>query len=75
MYENRADDLSNDLKLFDISILIFFQFYSNMNKNQLKIVVEETCLHPNEYFEILNLKNGEAWRRGIAGFVQIPRHG
>ena len=57
VYENRADDLSNDLKLFDISILIFFQFYSNMNKNQLKIVVEET------------------WRRGISGFVQIPRHG
>ena len=76
VYENRADDLSNDLKLIDISILIFFQFYSNINKNQLKIVVEETyCLHPNEYFEILNLKNGEAWRRGISGFVQIPRHG
>ena len=27
MYENRADHLSNNLRLQEISILIFFQFY------------------------------------------------
>ena len=47
MYENGADNLSNNLWLNEISILIFFQFYCIINRNQLEIVVEETYgLHP-----------------------------
>ena len=47
MYENRADNLSNNLRLNEISILIFFQFYCKINRNQLEIVVEATYgLHP-----------------------------
>ena len=42
MYENRADNLSNNLRLNEISILIFFQFYCKINRNQLEIVVEAT---------------------------------
>ena len=56
MYENCADYLSNNLRLNEISILPFFQFYFNRNRNQLKIVVKATHgLHPNIYFEILYL--------------------
>ena len=40
MHENRADHVSNSLRLQEISILIFFQFYCNTNRNQLQIVVE-----------------------------------
>ena len=57
MYENRTDNLSNNLRLNEISMLLFFQFYCKINRNQLEIVVEATYgLHPYQYFEILNLK-------------------
>ena len=42
VYESRADNLSNNLRLNEISILIFFQFYCKIHKNQLEIVVEAT---------------------------------
>ena len=57
MYENCADHLINNLRLNEISILIFFQFYCKTHRNQLEIVVERTYgLHPNKYFQILNVK-------------------
>ena len=34
VYENRADHLSNNLRLIEISILIFFEFYCESNRNQ-----------------------------------------
>ena len=47
VYENCADNLSNNLRLNEISILIFFQFYCQINRNRLEIVVETTYgLHP-----------------------------
>ena len=56
VYENRADRLSNNLRLNEISILSFLQFYCKINRNQLEIVVKATYgLHSNKYFEILNL--------------------
>ena len=56
LYENRADRLSNNLRLNEISILSFLQFYYKINRNQLEIVVKATYgLHSNKYFEILNL--------------------
>ena len=56
MYENCADCLSNNLRLNEISILTCFQFYFKINRNQLGIAVKATYgLHPNEYFEILDL--------------------
>ena len=62
MYENRAD-LNNNLRLNEISIHIIFQFYCELNRNQLEIVVETTYgLNPYQYFEILNLtEEEEAW--------------
>ena len=35
VYENRADNPSNILRLSEISILISFQFYSKIKRNQL----------------------------------------
>ena len=56
VYENRADHLRNNLRLNEISILNFSQFYFKINRNQLEIVVKATYdLHPNKYFEILHL--------------------
>ena len=50
VYENRADRLSNHLRLNEISILTFFQFYFKINRNQLEIVVKATYgLHSNKY--------------------------
>ena len=47
VYGNRADLLSNNLRLNESSILIFFQFYCQIKRNQLEIVVEATSvLHP-----------------------------
>ena len=49
MYENCANNLSNNLRLNEISILIFFQFSKKKtkNRNQLEIVVEAIHgLHP-----------------------------
>ena len=42
VYENRDENLSNNLRLNEISILIFFQFYGKINRNQFEIVVEAT---------------------------------
>ena len=42
VHENSADHLSNNLRLQEISILIFFQFYCKINRNQSQIVVETT---------------------------------
>ena len=56
MYENRADRLSNNLRLNEISILSFFQFYFNIDRNQLEISLEATYgLHPNKFLEIMHL--------------------
>ena len=47
MYENRADSLCNNLRLHEISIPNFFQFFCKISRNQLEIVVEATYgLHP-----------------------------
>ena len=42
MYENGADPLSNNLRLNEISIPIFLQFYCKINRNESEIVVEAT---------------------------------
>ena len=56
VYENRADRSSNNLRLKEISILTFFQFYFKINRSQLEIVVKTTYgLHPKKYFETLHL--------------------
>ena len=48
VYENRADHVSNNLRLNEISILTFFQLYCKINRNKSEIFVEETYdLHPN----------------------------
>ena len=53
MYENRADHLSNNLRLNEISI---FPNFLQINRNQLETVVKENYgLHPDKYVEILNL--------------------
>ena len=56
VYENRADCLSNNLRLNEISILTFPQCYFKVNTNQLEIVLKATySLHPNKFFKILYL--------------------
>ena len=56
VYEKLADYLSNNLRLNEISLLIFFQFYCKINRNRLEIVAEATYgLHTNKCFEILNV--------------------
>ena len=42
VFKNRADHLNNNLILQEISMLIFFQFYCKINRNQSQIVVETT---------------------------------
>ena len=49
VYKIRADHQSNNLRLNEISILIFFQFHCKIN--QLEII-----LNINTYFKIMNLK-------------------
>ena len=67
MYENRVDSLSNNLRLNEISILIFFQFYFKINRNQLQISVKATYgLHSDKHLEILNLT---FWGRSL-----VTRH-
>ena len=39
-YENRAYNPSNNLRLHEISILNFFQFYCKISRNQLEMVDE-----------------------------------
>ena len=47
VYENRANNLSNNLRLNEIFMFIFLQFYCKINRKQLEIVVETTYgLHP-----------------------------
>ena len=47
MYENRADNLSNNLRLHGISTLIFFQIYCKISRSQLELFVEASYdLHP-----------------------------
>ena len=43
VFKNRADHLNNNLILQEISMLIFFQFYCKINRNQSLIVVETAC--------------------------------
>ena len=46
--ENCTDHLTNNLRLIEISISIFFQFYFKINRNQLEIVVKAADgLHSN----------------------------
>ena len=46
VYENRADNLSNNLKLNEIHYA-FFQFYCKINRNQLETALEANYgLHP-----------------------------
>ena len=57
MYEDRADHLSNNLRLNEISILIFFR---NLPQNKQK-PIRNSCRNnlwskSFQYFEILNLK-------------------
>ena len=62
-YENCADNLSNNLGLHEKSILIFFQFYFKIRRNQSEIVVEAAYdLYPCKCFEILKLK---FWGRSL----------
>ena len=42
VYENSADNLSNNLRLHEISILNFLQFYCKIRRNQLEIFEEAT---------------------------------
>ena len=64
VYENCADRLNNNLRLNEISILTFSQFYFKLNRNQLEIVVKATYgLHPDKYFEILHVT---FWGRSFA---------
>ena len=42
VFKNRADHLNNNLILQEISMLIFFQFYCKINRNQSQMVVETT---------------------------------
>ena len=57
LYEDRADHLSNKLRLNKIFKLIFFQLYCKISRNQLETLREAAYgLHPNLSFEILNLK-------------------
>ena len=52
VYENCADRLNNNLRLNEISLLTFSQFYFKIN-NQLEIVVKATySVRPNKYLEI-----------------------
>ena len=42
VYENCSDYISNNLRLNEIAILMFFQFYCKINRNQLEIAAEKT---------------------------------
>ena len=54
VHENRAET-RNNLRLSQITILTFSQFYFKINRNQLEIVVKATYgLDPSKYVEILH---------------------
>ena len=64
MCENRADHLSNNLSLDEISMLIFFGFSCKTNRNQLEIIVEATYgLWSTPYSWVAN-KRGRPNKRG-----------
>ena len=51
VYKNRADHLNNNLRVIEISILTFFQFYFKINRYRLEVVVKATYdLHPNKHW-------------------------
>ena len=53
--------LRNNLRLNEISILTILQTSCKIQKNQLEIIAKAIySLHPNKYFEMLNLLE-EAW--------------
>ena len=55
--------LRNNLRLNEISILTILQTYCKIQKNQLEIIVKATySLHPNKYFEMLNLLEEACFR-------------
>ena len=57
VHETCADHLSNNLRLNEISILIFLSISLQNKQKPLEIVVEATYgLHPHYFSEILNLK-------------------
>ena len=63
VYQNCANCLNNNLRLNEISILTFFQFYFKIIRSQLEIVVKATYgLYPNKYFEKLHLT---FWERNL----------
>ena len=45
VYENRTDNLSNNLRLTEISMLIFFQFYCKIKRNLFEIVAEALMVY------------------------------
>ena len=59
MYENRADHLSNNLRSQEISILIFFQFYCKINRNQNNSWSKPILKLSNTEFKILRKKPGD----------------
>ena len=75
MYENRADHLNNNLRLNEISILIFSQFYSKINRKQSEIVIEATHgLHAYQYFAIYKIPK-KAGDEAFQVSFELPGHG
>ena len=52
LYENHSDCLSSNLKLSEISILTFSQFYFKINRIQLEIVVSSSKKAKYYYFSL-----------------------
>ena len=51
VYKNRADHLNNNLRVIEISLLTFFQFYFKINRYRLEVVVKATYdLHSNKHW-------------------------
>ena len=56
LYENCTDSINNNLRLSEIYIVTFFEFYFKINRNQLEIIVKATySWYNSKYFEILHL--------------------
>ena len=52
LYENHSDCLTSNLKLSEISILTFSQFYFKINRIQLEIVVSSSKKAKYYYFSL-----------------------